>query len=199
MAEEEQAAEPEEEPESEDNESDGDEKKRKHYLKERDAHIDAARESSRTFDKAVLTFAAAVFGFSIAFLKDVAPHPAVATLKWLGLAWGLFACSLLLILLSFLFSHRACMFEVECADNSYIDPNYKREKNPWSRWTDRCNFACVICLFLGLGAWSCFAFENLGQESKSVSKVEPTPLKEGYVPPPPAKPQQQAPPLPPPL
>ena len=191
MAEEEQGSEPEEESESEEDEGDDDTTTRhKQYLRERDMHIDAARESARTFDKAVLTFASAVFGFSIAFLKDVAKHPAPATLMWLGWAWGLFACGLLLILLSFLFSHRACMFEVECVDNSYTDPSYKRKRNPWSRWTDWCNFACIICLFLGVGAWSCFAFENLGQESESVNKIEQNPLEKGYVLPPPAQPQQ---------
>ena len=46
------------------------------HLEERAQLIDAARENARTFDKAVLTFGSAVFGFSIAFLKDVAPHPA---------------------------------------------------------------------------------------------------------------------------
>jgi hypothetical protein len=74
----------------------------KRYLKEREGLIDAARESARTFDKAVLTFGAAVFGFSIAFLKDVALHPMRATLPWLGTAWGFFSFGLLFILLSFL-------------------------------------------------------------------------------------------------
>lgn len=35
------------------------------YLEERKQLVDAARESSRTFDKAVLTFGAAVFGGSL--------------------------------------------------------------------------------------------------------------------------------------
>jgi len=60
------------------------------HLEERAQLIDAARESARTFDKAVLTFGSVVFGFSIAFLKDVAPHPAPDTLRWLGIAWALF-------------------------------------------------------------------------------------------------------------
>ena len=42
------------------------------YLDDRKDLVDAARESARTFDKAVLTFGAAVLGFSIAFLKEVA-------------------------------------------------------------------------------------------------------------------------------
>jgi len=58
------------------------------HLDERKSLIDAARESARTFDKAVLAFGSAVFGASIAFIKDVAPLPQHYTLKWLGVAWG---------------------------------------------------------------------------------------------------------------
>jgi len=156
------------------------------YLNERKELVDAARESARTFDKAVLTFGAAVFGFSIAFLKDVAPHPARDTLAWLGWAWALFAVGLLLILLSFLFSHRACMFEIECATNRITDPDCETKKNRWSTASDCCNYACIGCLFLGLLSWSVFAFENLGQEGNaSMKKIENPPAKKGYMPPPP--------------
>src|SRR4051812_5487292 len=79
---------------------------------ERKLLIDAARESARTFDKAVLTFGSAVFGFSIAFLKDVAPNPIPTTLPWLLTAWVLFSFGLLAILLSFLFSHSACHAQI---------------------------------------------------------------------------------------
>ena len=146
------------------------------YLDDRKELVDAARESARTFDKAVLTFGSAIFGFSIAFLKDVAPHPASDTLLWLGAAWFLFAFGLLLILLSFLFSHRACMFEIECATKKIADPNCETQNNRWSTITDRCNFACIAFLFLGLISWSVFAFQNLGREgSATMNKVqEPT-------------------------
>ena len=77
------------------------------YMEERKGLIDAARESARTFDQAILAFGSAVFGASIAFLKDVAPKPQVYTLKWLGISWGLFSIGLLGALLSFLFSHKA--------------------------------------------------------------------------------------------
>src|ERR1039458_8552640 len=99
------------------------------YLNEREKLIDAARESARTFDKAVLAFGSAVFGFSIAFLKDIAPKPAPETLKWLGASWLLFSLGLLAILLSFLFSHRACMFEIEVAEKALGDRSFKRERN----------------------------------------------------------------------
>jgi hypothetical protein len=134
---------------------------RKLLLSEREQYIDAARESARTFDKAVLAFGSAVFGFSIAFLKDIAPAPAPETLKWLGASWLLFSLGLLAILLSFLFSHRACMFEIEVGERSLGNSGYKRKSNPWSIATNWCNILCVAFLFFGLLCWSTFAFDNL--------------------------------------
>ena len=172
------------------------------YLAERTQLIDAARESSRTFDKAVLTFGSAVFGFSIAFLKDIAPQPAPETLKWLLLAWSLFAFGLLLILLSFLFSHRACNFQIDYITRKLKDQNYEK-RNHWSLITDICNYFCIVFLFLGLVAWSVFAFDNLRLRERAPMNNVPQPtrekVEEGYVPPPPpARVPQQQPAAPPP-
>jgi hypothetical protein len=149
-------------------------------LDERKELIDAARESARTFDKAVLTFGAGMFAFSMVFLKDIAPRPAPPTLKWLGAAWALFALGLLLILLSFLFSHRACLFEIE-----NLEPGCPTRKNPWSRITNWCNVLCVVSLVLGLSCWSVFAFDNLGQGRTAIDRIEESIDRKGYVPPPP--------------
>lgn len=160
------------------------------YLEERKQLIEAAREGTRTFDKAVLTFGAAVFGFSIAFLKDIAPHPAPYSLKWLGAAWLLFSSGLLIILLSFLFSHRACLFEIECYTTRLGSPSFQPKRNVWSVITDYCNFLSVTLLFVGLLCWSVFGFENLshGDYPTSMNKAQNPIEKKGYVPPPaPAK------------
>lgn len=169
------------------------------HLKERERLIDAAREGSRTFDKAVLTFASAVFGFSIAFLKDVAPHPVPYSLCWLGAAWLLFSLGLLLILLSFLFSHKACLHEIDNGTKALGNPNFEC-KNRWSTLTNWCNFLCVALLFLGLLCWSRFAFDNLGHGESTVNKIQNPSEKKGYIPPPPPRPakspQPQNPPPP---
>ncbi len=112
--------------------------------------VDAARESARTFDQAVLAFGSVVFGFSIAFLKDIAPRPAAETLKWLGASWLLFSLGLLAILLSFLFSHRACMFQIGVGEKVLRSKDYKPERNPWSNATNWCNIARVALLFCGI-------------------------------------------------
>lgn len=172
------------------------------YIAERTQLIDAARESARSFDKAVLTFGSAVFGFSIAFLKDIAPTPAPGTLKWLLAAWCLFASGLLLILLSFLFSHQACNSQIDLLTRKLEEPSYEK-RNLWSLLTAGCNYSCVTMLFVGLLLWSIFAFDNLGLKEKVSMNNVPPPTREkvekGYVPPaPPARvPQQQPAPRPP--
>jgi hypothetical protein len=176
-------------------------------LDERKLLIDTARESARTFDKAVLAFGSVAFGFSIAFIKDIAPKPASNTLMWLFGAWLLFSFGLLSIMLSFLFSHKACMVQIE-RGKEWLDTLRKGVKkfelrtNRWSVATDCCNVVCVVLLFLGLLSWTLFAYENLRQGDAQVNKVDVPIEKKGYVPPPPPKAplQQQTPsrPTPPP-
>lgn len=174
------------------------------FLKEREGLIDAAREGARTFDKAVLTFGSAIFGASIAFLKDVAPKPGLYTLPWLFLSWGLFSIGLLIVMLSFLFSQKACMFEIKMGAEALENPNIKRSKNCWSSVNDWCNFLCVISLFLGLLSWCVFAYQNLASGENTMSKsVPPTQtdsLKKSFTPPrnPPPPPPRTPPPPPPP-
>ncbi|HUE02207.1 MAG TPA: hypothetical protein VMR62_21740 [Bryobacteraceae bacterium] len=183
-----------------DEESDAPQKEHEQYLKHREQLIDAAREGARTFDKAVLTFGSAVFGFSIAFLKDIAPKPAAGTLVWLGTAWALFALGLFTILLSFLFSQRACRIEIDNATQLVETPTCQPKKNRWPLITEICNYACIVFLFAGMLCWSCFAFENLSRDvNTSMDKVQkPGDAGKGYVvPSPPAKaPTQQQKPAP---
>lgn len=168
------------------------------YLEERKILIDAARESSRTFDKAVLTFGSAVFGFSIAFLKDVAPKPTADSIIWLRGSWLSFSLGLLAILLSFLFSHRACLFEIGLSEAALGKKNSKPRTNPWGIATDCCNILCIIFLFTGLLCWSNFASINLCYGETPMDKVVKPSEKKGYVPPSrPVKPPSQNPsPLP---
>ncbi len=171
------------------------------YVEERKLLIDAARESARTFDKAVLTFGAAVFGGSIAFIKDVAPKPELFTLKWLAISWGLFSVGLLSIILSFLFGHKACMFEIDIGADALKNPEVSRPINRWSTATDWANALCVAFLFVGLLSWSVFAFENLAESGGKMSNNPPSPsqpevVKKSYTPPrtpPPPPPSQSVP------
>lgn len=133
------------------------------HMDERKLLIEASRESSRTFDKAMLTFGSAIFGFSVAFIKDVAPHPVTVALCWLGASWSLFALGLLSICLSFLFSQSACQFQIDVSERLLKNPCYKIPKNKWSVATAICNFSCVLLLSSGILCWLWFALHNLGK------------------------------------
>jgi hypothetical protein len=172
------------------------------HMEERKLLIDASRESSRTFDKAMLTFGSAIFGFSVAFIKDVAPQPIPATLHWLGASWILFTVGLLAISLSFLFSQWACDFQISQSENILKNPEYRCPTNKWSIATMVCNISCVGLLFLGIMCWSWFAIHNLGQRENIMSKSDGRSREQtGYIPPPPparVPPLPLAPPPPPP-
>lgn len=161
------------------------------FLKEREMLIDAAREAARTFDQAVLAFGSAVFAGSIAFIKDVAPKPVSESLRWLMGSWVLFSVGLLFVMLSFLFSHKACMIEIDVGTSALGNPDYKRPINRYAACTTGFNYLCVFFLFAGLVLWSVFAYKNLtsgGSDLNQPKPQQPSPtdtVKKGYTPPPP--------------
>ena len=85
------------------------------YWNERKLLIEAERDGSKTFDKAMLTFTSGAFAISITFLKDIIPFPHQNTLWLLGWSWLLFALSLIAILFSFLASQNACLAQIDIA------------------------------------------------------------------------------------
>lgn len=131
------------------------------HIEERKSLIDAARESSRTFDQTVLAFGSAVFGASVAFLKDVAPKPQHYMIKWLLTSWLSFTLGLLAVVLSFLFSQRTCFFRIEESEIQLRNPKAKPRKDWWGACTHWCNGLSVALLFFGVIAWIIFAIENL--------------------------------------
>ena len=74
------------------------------YLEERKLLIDAEREGSRSFDKAILTLAADALGLSITFVDKIAPLPQATTLWLLVASWISFGFSIIVILSSFITS-----------------------------------------------------------------------------------------------
>jgi hypothetical protein len=133
------------------------------HMAERDKLIEAARESSQTFDQAVLAFGAAVFGASVAFLKDVAPKPQAYSLPWLCVSWSCFTIGLLAVILSFLFSHKACLVRIDDGAAQLSNPNADGTADRWGTLTSWCNYLCVGFLFFGVVAWVIFALENLAK------------------------------------
>jgi len=131
------------------------------YKDERDELISAAREGARTFDKAILTFGSAVFGASVAFLKDVAPIPDPSTIIWLGISWICFLIALTISLLSFLFSQETCIARIYEYESRIKNPKFEAKFDIWGLLTKTANWSCVLFLFLGVISWTTFALKNL--------------------------------------
>jgi hypothetical protein len=118
--------------------------------KHREWLIDAYATATRDFDKAVTFLAGGALGLSITFVHDIAPQPKV---KWsLGLAWALFALSLLLILMSFLASQRAIIKMIEGID---IGETVR------GKLTDWVNRGAATSLVFGTAFLVIFALYNL--------------------------------------
>ena len=129
------------------------------YIEERKILVDSLRESSRTFDKAILTLASGSFGITIAFLKDIVPNPFENT-KWLlYFSWSFFAFSILVILVSFLTSQKACLKQI---DNTYdiIVKKSNYVKNNWGIATTILNYSSIIVLTTAYIFWVLFIFYN---------------------------------------
>jgi hypothetical protein len=133
------------------------------HMVERDKLIDAARESLKTFDQAILAFGSAVFAASVAFIKDVAPKPLPYSIPWLCGAWLCFTIGLIAIGLSFLFSHQTCMARIEYSEARLRNRDAIEPKDKWGQLTYWCNYGCLGFLLLGVIAWITFAIENIAK------------------------------------
>jgi hypothetical protein len=124
---------------------------------ERQWLLQADHAASRDFDKAVMTLAAGALGVSIAFVHDLAPDPVHVT--WLGWAWGLFALSLVLILVSFLTSQLALRREMKVLSGERSDA---RPGGPLGPLTIGLNWGSAGALVSGVIALVVFALYNRG-------------------------------------
>lgn len=129
------------------------------YLEERKILIEALREGSRTFDKAILTLASGSFGFSIAFIKDIVPNPLSNTLWLLGCSWVLFSLSIIIILLSFIFSQNACKAQIDLSYEEIMSEIITR--NIWSTITRISNYSSIILIAAALFFLGGFVYWNL--------------------------------------
>jgi hypothetical protein len=129
------------------------------FIDERKLLIEGIREGARTFDKSILTLASGAFGITIAFMKDIAPHPFANTLCLLGWSWAMFSLSLVLILLSFLSSQKACKEQI---DVSYKVLVLKKDaKTSWTLVTTILNISSIVSLITAIIFWGIFAYWNL--------------------------------------
>lgn len=189
--------------------------KYKVYLDERKLLVEAEKSGAQQFDKAILTLAAGALAISLAFVKDIAPHPHGWTVYFLSLAWTGFVLSLLSTLLSFLTSQAACRKQREILERGLHSEKVNCERsntdlNQMASWTNRLNWMSILFFIVGVISLAVFSISNINfreensmadkkmvQDEKVVTHeiVPPTvPVMEGFVPQkPPAKPPEKPP------
>ena len=153
------------------------------YRQERDNLIDAKREASRLFDRAILTLTAGAFGLSLTFVNQIAPRLRTETVSVLKLSWAFFCVSLISTLISFLTSQAACTRQIdivgakflnessggeaagnraEGTDNLPSDENCKHYEKNWpGLWTRWLNYLSIVGFIIGIALLATFAGVNL--------------------------------------
>ncbi len=122
----------------------------------RDWLVKAHHTASQDFDRAVMTLAGGGLGVSIAFVRDIAPHP---THKWmLGVGWLGFTLSLVCVFVSLLTSQATSLRMIEDIDEN----RDSRERFNMPGWaTDLLNTLAAVFLVSGVGFVVLFALYNL--------------------------------------
>jgi uncharacterized membrane protein len=136
------------------------------YLEERKSLVDAEREGSRSFDKAILTLAAGAFGLSLTFIRQIVPNIESGTMFMLICAWVGFCISLFSTLISFLTSQSACLKQIEILELKYFGNHSDRDKkanikNKASDWTGRLNILSIFTFIIGVIFLAIFSISNL--------------------------------------
>lgn len=134
------------------------------YLGERKSLVNTLLDQSRSFDKYILTLAGGTFGLSFLFIKQIVPQPIHNTLSLLIAAWSCFGASILVTLLSFLFSQAACLKQIEIIENSWfskITNNAKTSPNIYNKITVWLNWISMVLFVSGVVLLIVFGTKNL--------------------------------------
>ncbi len=126
-------------------------------------NINALLDQSRSFDKYVLTLAAGTFGLSLVFLQQITPLPQEGTVSILVGAWVAFGMSILMTLVSLLFSQASCQKQIDILDgilSRSVNPN-NPPKNGLRTVTFWLNWLSMLAFIGGVALLMTFALLNL--------------------------------------
>jgi hypothetical protein len=160
------------------------------YNRYRDQLLTARQLNFQQLDKAIFTLSGGGLGLSIAFVKDIF-HIKQAVLLWfLFSSWFLFIASIILTLVSFLFSWLATDKQLNIAHEYYIEKKEEslNKKNNASIVTSLLNIFAVVCFVSAAILTVCFVYKNLLKErnmnkNNGVNVTQAFRGLGGYVPP----------------
>ena len=123
--------------------------------------------NSDNFDKAVLAYATAGLGFSLAFLKDFLPIAKAQGSWMLYASWALFVLSIVLTIVSFMASQRGITKQLALSERYYLkrDESALSERNLYSIITDCLNNLSGVAFIVALIATTVFVSLNLERAS----------------------------------
>ena len=108
----------------------------------------------------MLTLASGSLALSLTFIEKIVPKPHTNTIDFLIVAWSSFGFSILVTLLSFLFSQQACLKNIEI-----IEKRLKRIKvsnsNTFTTLTAILNWLSMLAFLTGVALLIVFAMNNI--------------------------------------
>ena len=134
------------------------------YLKERNFLAKAAQDQSRSFDKYILTLSGGTFGLSVFIIKQLAPQPINTSMPLLIGAWFAFGASILITLISFLLSQKACTRNIELMENylsGKADSVEYERINTYTRLTQIANWLSMSSFITGVVLLGRFGIMNM--------------------------------------
>jgi Flp pilus assembly protein TadB len=119
--------------------------------------------SSDSYDNQTLTFASALLGFSLAFIKDIVPPNTAVWVPSLYVSWILLAVCILSVIVSFRFGIEAQKKHQVFLHAYYIQKNeeYLNKKSGWSTAISWCSYIGALTFLGGLVLTVSFAIRNI--------------------------------------
>jgi len=135
-----------------------------YLIEEKKTLVSSLREQARSFDRYILTLAGGTFGLSLVIIKTLAPQPLAHTMHFLVGAWVAFGTSILLTLVSFLLSQKACLRNIETIDATLSGANPGEEYksgNIFTKLTEIFNWLSMSSFIVGVILLVIFGISNL--------------------------------------
>lgn len=133
------------------------------FMEERKTLISTSNEQANQYSKAVMALAGLFLGFSLTFIKEIAPDPIPPeTYPYLILSWISFGSSLLCVVLAFLVAQYAFLRQVSLSQEAILNPSGKKTpQNSKICFINILNFGSFIFFLLGIVSLLIFSGINL--------------------------------------
>ena len=144
--------------------------------------IHAEQKSQNDYDKSIISLSGGALGISLLFYRDVVGERIPVCIEFLIFSWGLWAASIVAVVLSYFFSRKAIRKAIIQTDEG----DYSEGVGGWAAtWTSYTNILSGICFVLAIVSFLNFSFQNI-QGYVMNDRHDIDILEKGITPPPPA-------------